>query len=277
MSMADYDSNKVKYLAAMLDLGQPFRYSQSIFETTESSQLIVAFQKLCVGSDKIELTSLEYCQVAFSQQVGLAGAICVAACYEQRFQAHCRELAQFQSELNEDLACPAYHEEGSLYPDEQRLRSMGALDSLSNQCEYLQTMLNRLECEVSGQKEQLMKLACSDNDELREDLFITGSAFRKAQAACAALISHLSLSELLSYCPLCLKFSDAIVSENIYQYLYRTLVADIYTKYRLNDYVKRAPVVIALFLHRGFTRTANFAIINSSLIRRNHASDSYAA
>jgi hypothetical protein len=46
---------------------------------------------------------------------------------------------------------------------------------------------------------------------------------------------------LLSYCPLCLKFSDAIVSENIYQCLYRTLVADIYTKYRLNDYEKERP------------------------------------
>ena len=45
MSMADYDSNKVKYLAAILDLGQSFRYSQSIFETTESSQLIVACWK----------------------------------------------------------------------------------------------------------------------------------------------------------------------------------------------------------------------------------------
>lgn len=241
MSIVDYDSNKAKYLAAMLDLGQSFRYSQSIFDTTESNQLIVAFQKLCAGSDKIELTSLEYCQATFSQQVGLAGAICVATCYEQRFQAHCRELAQFRSELNEDLACPAYHEESSLHPNEQRLRSMGALDSLSNQCEYLQTMLNRLGCEVSGEKERLMKLACSDNDELREDLFITSSAFREAQVACAALISHLSLSELLSYCPLCLKFSDAIVSENIYQRLYRTLVADIYTKYRLNDYEKERP------------------------------------
>ncbi len=238
MSIADYNSNKAKYLAAMLNLGQSFRYSQEIFDPAESNQLLDAFQKLCVGSDSLELTSPEYCRVAFSQQVGLAGAICAAAYYEKRYQTHRKELSRFQGELKGDLACPAYCEESSLHSNEKRLRSMGALESLLDQCEYLQAMLSHLECEISEQKERLMRLACADDDELREDLFITGSAFREAQAACAASISHMSLSELLVYCPLCLRFSDAIVSINTYQILYRTLVADIYTKYRLNDYEK---------------------------------------
>lgn len=242
MSIVNYENRELfptqecNFFVMLLNNCQSFRCYD--FSTEEDLLLLNAFRLLYDESGGIMPAISRHRQANLAQQVGLMGATFMATYYERRFQVYQTELESFCEEIKHDLACPAYRKH-SAYSKRERNRSIGAFEVLLDQCGYYLESLNQNEHELSEQKKEFMQRMTMVDIEKCKNFFTEGSTnFELVYNACVEAVSGMNLSEILTYYPQCIHFSDQITLEISYRNVHCMLMTDIYNKYRLIDYRK---------------------------------------